>query len=80
MKVIQINRYGGPEVLEWRDVPETPPGPGQALIRQTAIGLNFIDIYQRSGLYPLSLPAGLGMEAAGVVEAVGAGVRDVASG
>ena len=80
MKVIQISRSGGPEVLELRDVAETPPGAGQALIRQTAIGLNFIDTYHRSGLYPLTYPAGLGMEAAGVVESVGAGVRDLAPG
>ncbi len=80
MKVIQISRYGGPEVLEYLDVPEQQPGPGQALIRQTAIGLNFIDTYQRSGLYPLTLPTALGMEAAGVVEAVGAGVTEVHPG
>jgi NADPH2:quinone reductase len=80
MKAIQISRYGGPEVLEWCDVPETAPGPGQALVAHTAIGLNFIDTYQRSGLYPLTLPAGLGMEAAGVVQAVGAGVTMVAPG
>lgn len=80
MKVIQIKRYGGPEVLEWTEVAEPAPGPGQALVRHAAIGLNFIDTYQRSGLYPLTLPTGLGMEAAGIVEAVGAGVRDLAAG
>lgn len=80
MKAVQINRYGGPEVLEWCEVPVTPPGPGQALLRQTAIGLNFIDTYHRSGLYPLKFPAGLGLEAAGVVEAVGEGVHHLAPG
>lgn len=80
MKVIQISRHGGPEVLQWQDMPEPDAGPGQALVRHTAIGLNFIDTYQRSGLYPLSLPATLGMEAAGVVEAVGAGVSGLAPG
>jgi NADPH2:quinone reductase len=80
MKAIQINRCGGPEVLEWQDVPEPVAAPGQAVLRQTAIGLNFIDTYHRSGLYPLSFPAGLGMEAAGVVEAVGPGVASCAPG
>jgi NADPH2:quinone reductase len=80
MKLIQINRYGGPEVLEWRDVAEPLPGRGEALLRHTAVGLNFIDTYQRSGLYPLSLPAGLGMEAAGVVESLGPGASGVAPG
>lgn len=80
MKVIQINRYGGPEVLEWTEAPEPVAGPGQVLLRQTAIGLNFIDTYHRSGLYPLTFPAGLGMEAAGVVEAVGDGVAGLAPG
>jgi NADPH2:quinone reductase len=80
MKVIQVKRYGGPEVLEWLEVAEPAPGPGQALVRHTAVGLNFIDTYQRSGLYPLALPTGLGMEAAGVVEAVGDEVGGLAAG
>jgi NADPH2:quinone reductase len=80
MKAIWISRFGGPEVMEWHDVPAGAPGPGQVLIRHTAIGLNFIDTYHRAGLYPLSLPTGLGVEAAGVVESVGAGVRDLARG
>lgn len=80
MRRIEIDRHGGPEVLTWRERPEALPGPGEALIRHTAVGLNFIDIYHRSGLYPLRLPAGLGMEAAGVVLAVGAGVTGVAVG
>lgn len=69
-KAIVIEQFGGPEVLQWQDVKVPAPGPGQALIRHTAIGLNFIDTYQRSGLYPLELPSGLGLEAAGVVAAV----------
>ena len=77
-KAIRIHRLGGPEVLTWEDVDVSAPGSGQALIRQTAAGLNFIDIYFRTGLYPLAaLPAILGMEAAGVVEAVGKGVSEV---
>ena len=80
MKSIRISRYGGPEVLEWADGPEPTPGAGEVLIGHTAIGLNFIDTYQRSGLYPLTLPSGLGMEAAGVVEVLGAGVKGLAVG
>jgi NADPH2:quinone reductase len=77
---VRIHSYGGPEVLRWEaiDVPE--PGQGQARIRHTAIGLNFIDTYERTGLYPLTLPAVLGREAAGVVEAVGPGVSQVKVG
>lgn len=77
---IRIRRTGGPEVLEWTAVDVGEPGPGQVRLRHTAIGLNFIDTYHRSGLYPLTLPAGLGCEAAGVVEAAGAGVQEVAAG
>jgi len=80
MKVVRIQRCGGPEVLELADVPVPVAGPGEALVRHEAIGLNFIDTYHRSGLYPLTFPAGLGLEAAGVVEAVGAGVTGVAPG
>src|ERR1035438_3240043 len=65
---------GGPEVLEWVEAPLAPPGPGEARIRHTAIGVNYIDIYHRSGAYPVPLPAALGFEAAGVVEAIGDGV------
>jgi len=79
-KAIMIDEFGGPEVLEWRDVEVPAPGPGQALIRHEAVGLNFIDTYHRSGLYPLDLPTGLGTEAAGVVRAVGEGVATVAVG
>jgi NADPH2:quinone reductase len=79
-KAIRINRTGGPEVMEYVDVEVGEPGPGQARVRQHAIGVNFIDVYFRTGLYPQPLPAGLGMEGAGVVEAVGEGVRHVAVG
>jgi NADPH2:quinone reductase len=74
MLAIQATRAGGPEVLEAVDLPTPAPGPGEILIRHQAIGLNFIDTYQRSGLYPIKLPAVLGSEGAGVVEAVGEGV------
>lgn len=73
--------HGGPEVLEWHEVEVPAPGPGEALVRHTAVGLNYIDVYLRSGLYPLLQPPGtIGMEAAGVVEAVGEGVDTVAPG
>ncbi len=74
MKAIRIEKTGGPEVLEYVDVALPPPGPGQVRLRHTAIGVNFIDIYHRTGLYPVTPPTGLGSEAAGVVEAVGEGV------
>ena len=77
---IRIDKFGGPEVLDFREVDLPDPGPGEARIRHTAIGLNFIDTYHRSGLYPLDLPTGLGSEGAGVIEAVGDGVTDVAVG
>jgi NADPH2:quinone reductase len=77
---IRIHAYGGPDVLRWEPHDPGEPGRGEVLIRQTAVGLNFIDIYERTGLYPNPLPAGLGREAAGVVEAVGPGVRGVAVG
>jgi len=80
-KAIRIHEHGGPEVLRLEEVDPGTPGPGQALIRQTAAGLNFIDVYHRTGLYPVpSLPAVIGSEGAGVVEAVGEGVTDVALG
>ncbi len=75
-KAIRIHQFGGPEVLRWEEVDVPDPGEGEARIRHTAIGLNFIDTYHRTGLYPLDLPAGLGSEAAGIVEAVGPGVAD----
>jgi len=77
---IRIHDYGGPDVLKWEEVDLPDPAEGEARIRHTAVGLNLIDTYHRTGLYPLDLPTGLGSEAAGVVEAVGAGVTDVAVG
>jgi NADPH2:quinone reductase len=78
---IVVERPGGPEVLKLVPVDVAAPGPGQARVRHTAIGVNFIDVYHRSGLYPLpAWPHGLGMEAAGVVEAIGPGVVDLAVG
>jgi len=80
-RAIRVHKYGGPEVLTWEEVEVGPPGPGEAKIRQTAIGLNFIDIYVRTGLYPqASFPFIPGMEGAGVVTAVGEGVRDLKVG
>lgn len=77
---IRFHETGGPEVLRWEAVGVPAPGPGEARIRHTAIGLNFIDTYHRSGLYPMPLPSGLGMEAAGVVEEVGESVTEVGVG
>ena len=77
---MRIHEYGGPEVLSWEQVEVPEPGDGEALIRHTAIGLNFIDVYHRTGLYPMELPTGLGSEAAGIVEAVGPGVDEVSVG
>jgi len=80
-KAIRIHETGGPEVLSWEEVAVGAPGPGEVKIRHTAIGLNFIDVYHRTGLYPLaSLPAIPGMEGAGVVEACGSGVEEFAPG
>ena len=77
---IRFHKTGGPEVLVWEEVNVGKPGPGEARIRHTAVGLNFVDIYNRSGLYPVQLPSGLGGEAAGVVEEVGPGVTDLKPG
>ncbi|MFP4004041.1 MAG: quinone oxidoreductase family protein [Alphaproteobacteria bacterium] len=74
VRAVRIHETGGPEVMKLEDVEVGDPGPGQVRVRHTAIGLNFIDTYQRSGLYPANLPSPLGLEAAGVVEAVGEGV------
>jgi len=79
-KAIQIDQFGGPEVMEWREVDVPTAGVGAVVIRQEAVGLNFIDTYHRSGLYPLDLPSGLGTEAAGVVIETGEGVERVAVG
>ena len=76
-----MHEYGGPDVLKWEEVKVGAPGPGEVKIKQTAVGLNFIDIYLRTGLYPQpSLPFIPGMEGAGVVTAVGEGVRDLKVG
>lgn len=74
MRAIRIDQHGGPEVVRLADVPTPSPSPGEVLVRHQAIGVNFIDTYHRSGLYKNPLPSGLGLEAAGVVEAVGQGV------
>ncbi len=78
---IQISQTGGPDVLQWQSVSVPDPGPDQVRLRQTAVGVNFIDIYQRTGLYPLAqMPSGIGNEAAGIVEAIGPGVTGFKSG
>lgn len=80
-KAIRIHAHGGPEVLRWEDMPTPEPGPGEALVHHEAVGLNYIDIYFRAGLYKIPhLPAILGLEGAGVVRAVGEGVTEVAVG
>jgi NADPH2:quinone reductase len=79
-KAVRINKHGGPEVLELVDVAVGEPGPGEIRIRHKAVGLNFIDIYQRSGLYQLPMPLQMGMEASGVIEAVGEGVSHLQVG
>jgi NADPH2:quinone reductase len=80
VRAIRFSAFGGPEVLEYRDVELDAPLPGEARVAHRAIGVNFIDVYHRTGLYPLTLPSGLGGEAAGVVTAVGAGVTQVRKG
>jgi NADPH2:quinone reductase len=77
---IRIHQTGGPEVMSWEEVAVGNPAPGEARVRHEAVGLNYIDVYHRTGLYPLPLPSGLGLEGAGVVEAIGAGVTEVAVG
>jgi len=77
---IRIHQTGGPEAMQWDEVDVPDPGPGEVRLRHTAIGVNYIDTYHRSGLYPMPLPLMLGREAAGIVEAVGPGVTDVAVG
>lgn len=80
MKAIVMNETGGPEVMQLQDVDLDSPGEGQVRVRHTAIGLNYIDTYHRSGLYPLPLPSGIGLEAAGVVEELGSGVSNLSVG
>ncbi|WP_322050632.1 quinone oxidoreductase family protein [Paraburkholderia bannensis] len=79
-RAIRLQKAGGPEVLQWEDVEVGAPGQGELRIRHTAVGLNYIDVYHREGSYPLPFPTGLGVEAAGVVEAVGAGVSGFSAG
>jgi len=80
MKAIRIHETGGPEVLEYEEVPDLTPGASEALVKVSAIGVNFIDIYHRSGLYKVALPFTPGMEAAGIVESIGAEVTEVQPG
>jgi len=77
---IRVHQTGGPEVMKWEVIEVGAPGPGQIRLKQTAVGLNFIDVYHRTGLYPLPLPFVPGMEAAGTVDAVGTGVTDLKPG
>ena len=77
---IRFHQPGGPEVLRWENVDLPAPAAGEARVRHHAVGLNYIDTYHRTGLYPLPLPSGIGLEGAGVVEAVGEGVSEVAVG
>jgi len=77
---IVVSRHGGPEVLEWAQKPAGKPGAGEVLVRHTAVGLNYIDVYHRVGLYPMQLPFSPGVEAAGVVEQVGDGVTELKAG
>jgi NADPH:quinone reductase len=80
MKAIQIERFGDPDAMQLADAPIGDPGPGEVRIKHHACGINFIDIYHRTGLYPIPLPSGVGVEGAGVVEAVGPGVTHLAVG
>src|SRR5215208_3596307 len=77
---IRFHKTGGPEVLQWEDVAVPAPGAGEVQVRHKAVGLNYIDTYHRTGLYPMPLPSGLGLEAAGVVEATGSGVSEFKAG
>ena len=79
-RAVRIEQHGGPDVMQLVDVPVGEPGPGEIRIRHKAIGLNFIDVYQRSGLYQMPMPLQLGMEASGVIEAVGEGVTHLKAG
>jgi len=80
MKAIRVHEHGGPEVLKYEEVPLPEPGAGEARVRLEAIGLNYVDIYQRTGLYPIQVPFTLGMEGAGVIDAVGPNVTEVKKG
>jgi NADPH2:quinone reductase len=80
LHAIRFHKPGGPEVMVWEEIQLGKPGPGEARIRQTAVGLNFVDVYNRMGLYPVPMPSGLGSEGAGIVEEVGAGVTGLQLG
>jgi NADPH:quinone reductase len=80
LHAIRFYKPGGPEVMVWDEIQLGKPGPGEARIRQTAVGLNFVDVYQRMGLYPVPMPSGLGGEGAGIVEEIGPGVSDLKPG
>lgn len=80
VKAIRIHKTGGPEVLTWEEVALDKPGAGQILVRNGAVGLNYIDVYHRTGLYPVTYPSGIGLEGAGTIEAVGPGVTDLKPG
>jgi NADPH:quinone reductase len=77
---IRFHKTGGPEVLQWEDVAVADPAPGECQVRHKAVGLNYIDTYHRTGLYPMPMPSGIGLEAAGIVEKVGPGVAEFKAG
>ena len=79
-KAIQIDKPGAASAMKWREVPVGKPKKGEVRLRQAAVGLNYIDVYHRMGLYPMPMPLTIGMEGAGVVEALGAGVADLKIG
>src|SRR5579862_3216106 len=80
VQAIRFEKTGGPEVLTWQQISVDRPGPGQVRLKHKAVGLNFIDTYQRSGLYAVPLPSGLGGEGAGIVEEIGSGVTGLKPG
>ena len=80
MKAVRIHEFGGPEALSYEEVERQEPGAGEARVKLAASGVNFIDVYQRTGLYPGDVPRTLGLEGAGEVDAVGEGVEDVSPG
>jgi len=79
-KAVRIHQPGGPEAMRWEEIPDPIPGPGEVVVRHVAIGVNYIDVYHRTGLYPTALPTVLGLEGAGTVEAIGPGVAGLAVG